>query len=644
MVTIRLSQLRWHLKIDVVLKKMGVKIEIDGTYCPKVNSRWNTYGNYKLILWAWMMNEMTVMFSPAEISHNGIFTYAALETLAVVLVGMPLAYSEICLAQYTNCNIFTMWHFFPLFRNVGYGTLYLIFLKTLYVLVLTSWYLVYTFYAALEVPPWNSCDDYDDAKCMVKRVNVTIFQHCIEAHFLFGEDCGMKTASNCFFEREIGGNCTAKIGLRCLIPWKTIVAVLTICASIYVLSIKQEKIIQVVVRLSAVYVCGVILVLFCVAMSTSGTWYSTKITVNWINYIQVNCYGTITRGFLSVGTGYGILVFLTRDVSFRSPAAMTAISTPLFALFVSFIFALIAFSGIKTMSYYHGEEEDVIEIGSSIFFPIFASMSEIMSYFDALPIWGFFWFSTVFCSLYINYWILYLFLKELLLHLDLANKYSKLSCMFMLIVLIICTLPFLCSDLTSMLTDATEIIQSLNCLFLSVSLYWIYGIQKHNVDIIFMIGIKTNYFLKIAWFLNPVFITIIIYARWTVMETYKFKNSYYIRSISLGCDMLLLYIILSIYGIIIVVGLIAQVFKFYSRGQLRALFSAKESWGPRDKVLYRSRKMFVPEIMTREFLYRQVRIRSYYKKQDPAYQTKAVSSEESSCSAVTTDQCINRFI
>lgn len=620
------------------------KIEIDGSYCPEVNSRWNSYSNYRLVIWAWMMNEITVMFSPAEISHNGFYAHAALQTLAVVVVGMPLAYSEICLAQYTNCNIFTMWNFFPLFRNVGYGTLFLIFLKAIYLLVLTSWYLVYTFYAALDVPPWLSCDDYDDPKCMVKKINISTFQHCLEAQVLFEEDCGMKTASFCFFEREIGGNCTAKIGLKCLIPWKTILAVISICVSVYVLSIKKEKLLQTAVKLAAIYVCVVILTLFCVAQSTKGTWYASKITINWTNYTFLNCYSTITRGFLSVGTGYGILVFLTRDVSFRSPATMTAVSAPLFALFVSFMFALISFSGIKTMSYYHGEEESVIEIGSSLFFPIFASMSEIMSYFDALPVWGFFWFSIVFYSLFINFWILYLFLKELLLHIHLAKEYTKLSCMFMLMLLIVCTLPFLCSDLTGILTDATEIIQAFNCLFFSVSLYWFYGVQNHNVDIIFMIGIKTHHILKLVWLLNPIFICVILFARWTVLETYVFEDSYLIESIDMTCDMLVLYILLGTYSVIIVIGLFAQIIKFYRRGKLHALFSSAVSWGPKDKVLFRSRKMFVPEIMTREFLYRQVRIRGYYKKHERLYKTKVTKtpsveslSEEPSWSAATSN-------
>lgn len=589
-------------------------VENDGPYCPKLNrNRWESYSNYRLVLWAWMMNELTVMFCPVSISHSGFYAQAALQMLAVILIGMPLAYSEICLAQYTNSNIFTMWNFFPLFRNVGYGTLFLILLKTIYLLVLTSWYLIYTFYSALDVPPWLSCNDFGNSKCMVKRVNVSVFQHCLEAQILFEDDCGMKTASNCFFEREIGGNCTLELGFYCLFPWKTIVALLSICGSVYVLSIKNERMIQIVVKLAAFYVCAVILILFCVALSTSGTWYASKCTVNWNNYTFVNCYRTITRGFLSVGTGYGIIHFLTRDVAFRSPATMTAISTPLFSLFVSFMLALISFSGIKTMSYYHGEEENVIELGTSPFFAMFASMSEILSYFDALPIWGFLWFSTGFFCLYINFWILYLFLKEFMQTNEIARTYTKLSCLFLFVFLLTCTLPFLCSDITATLSDATELIQSFNSLLFSVALYWIYGIHKHTVDIVFMIGIKTNHFLKVTWFLNPILISIILYARCKIIETYEYEESYHIESISTTSDYLILYILLSIYGFIIVAGLVVQMFHYIRSGNFRGLFKAEESWGPTDRVLRRSRRMFVPEIMTREFLYRQVRIRGYYK-------------------------------
>ena len=208
----------------------------------------------------------------------------------------------------------------------------------------------------------------------------------------------------------------------------------------------------------------------------------------------------------------------------------------------------------------------------------------------------------------------------------------------------------LCSDLTSILTDATEIIQSVNSLFLSVGLYWFYVIQNHNIDIIFMIGIKTNYFLKLAWLLNPCFICVILYARWEIMETHEFQESYYIESISMPCDLVLLYILLCIYFFIIVVGLIAQVVKFYKRGELHLLINATKIWGPKDKILFRSRNMFVPEIMTREFLYRQVRIRGYYKKRKTyTTEVKKVPSVESlgerlSWTVVVSNYYVHRFI
>ncbi|XP_028041375.1 uncharacterized protein LOC114251350 [Bombyx mandarina] len=94
--------------------------EFAGNYCPKIQSRWNSYGNYKLIVWLWMLNETTLMFCPAEISHSGFYIHAVLHAISVIFIGMPLVYSEICIGQYMNGNVISMWNFFPIFRIAGY--------------------------------------------------------------------------------------------------------------------------------------------------------------------------------------------------------------------------------------------------------------------------------------------------------------------------------------------------------------------------------------------------------------------------------------------------------------------------------------------------------------------------------------------
>ncbi|XP_013135009.1 PREDICTED: uncharacterized protein LOC106100620 [Papilio polytes] len=82
--------------------------------------RWKTYGNYRLILWVWMMGEVTMVFSPIEMSHNGFYFHGGIYILSAIFIGLPLVYSEICISQYTNCDAISMWNFFPILRSIGY--------------------------------------------------------------------------------------------------------------------------------------------------------------------------------------------------------------------------------------------------------------------------------------------------------------------------------------------------------------------------------------------------------------------------------------------------------------------------------------------------------------------------------------------
>lgn len=582
------------------------------------NCRWKTYGNYRLLVWAWMVNEAGLMIAATEISHNGFYIHAILHILSAIFIGIPLIYSEICLAQYTNNGVISMWNFLPFLRPVGYGAVFLVFLETIYMMALTSWYLQYTFYAALDPPPWFTCDDYNTTKCMVKKVNVSIFQHCLEAQILFDADCGVKTASNWFFEREIGERNTQS-SLNCTLSWKGIIASVSISSILFILSLREEKFIQISVKLLAMYVFIVILALLCVALSTSGAWYASKITIDWKNYNFEGCYASVSQGFLSLGTGYGMIGFLSRDVPFRSPATITSIVAPLFSVFVTVMYSLIVFSGIKTMSYYHGEEENVIEMGANVFFPAFGSVSEILSYFDETPLWVFAWFSSIFLCFFINLWMLYYFLRDIIrTNVRFAQRHTPL-CNFMIIITIcVMSWPLFCSDITSAFTDAIEIIQIISSLLFSISLYWVYGVYNHNVDIIFMIGIKASYFWKITWLLNPVLLFSILYSKLTYLEAQEFDDSMYLRGLALYTDLFLEYVICAIYGCILVIGILFELVVYYRRGMLGQLFIPTEDWGPRDKVLFKSRTMFVPEIMTREFLYRQVRIHGYAKRDKAA--------------------------
>lgn len=557
-----------------------------------------------------MMNESSVMFTPAEVSLVGFYIHSTLQVVSTVFIGIPLLYSEICIAQYTNSNIISMWDFFPLFRYVGFGTLYLIILKTIYFLVLTSWYLEYTFFSAIDPPPWYSCADFNDTKCMVKSVNVSVFQHCLEAESQFADDCGMKTASNCFFEREIGANNTED-SINCLLPWKTVLASTTICLLLFLLSIRKEKFIQVFAKFLAGYVSIVVLILFCVALSKSGTWYATNVAMD-LNVNFQNTMHSFNRGVLTMGSGCGIVIFLSRDAPFRSPATMTSVSISLFSIFLSLILTLIAFSGIKTMVYFHGEELNVVEIGSTVFFLPFACITEIMNYFDAIPFWSFAWFSALFFCLFSNLWILLMFLGDLLLEIELARKYKNLVTAIILIMTNIFSWPFFCSDLTGVLTDATEIMQVTNNLLFSFSLYWMYGFKNHNIDITFMIGVKASYFWKLCWLVSPLIHATILYGRWNALKISE--RSHYIVALDMRFDIFLLYTILAVYHAIIFFGVIIQIYFYYHQGEIREIFSPSLDWGPRDKILYKSRKMFVPEIMTTEFLYRQVRLGGYGKR------------------------------
>nr|XP_032529289.1 uncharacterized protein LOC116779198 [Danaus plexippus plexippus] len=85
----------------------------------KSETKW-TYTTYRFILWAYMMNDIAVVFTPVDMSHTGFYIYSVLYILFAIFIGIPLVYSELCIAQYTNHSIVSMWNFCPILRGVGH--------------------------------------------------------------------------------------------------------------------------------------------------------------------------------------------------------------------------------------------------------------------------------------------------------------------------------------------------------------------------------------------------------------------------------------------------------------------------------------------------------------------------------------------
>ncbi|KAJ2939072.1 hypothetical protein O0L34_g10261 [Tuta absoluta] len=609
-------------------------MSIDGKYCPTIPCRWNSYTMYRLLILMFLMNETSLVFGAAEIAHSVFFIQAVIHVCTIIFVGIPLIYSEICIAQYSNCSLISMWNYFPLFRGLGYGMFFSVILRTMYLNCMTSWYLVYSFYSALDSPPWTNCDFFGEKflhKCMVKKTNISTYQYSLKKSEQ-DIDVPYYTASYIFFENLIGGNNTYDYPKSCFFQWETMIAAGCINFSIFILAIKKHKYVQIGVKLAIFYVGIVVLILFFVALLEEGSWELTKMDFQWNDYNVMKIIDAIKKAFLTTGSGTGMIAYLSRDASFRSPATMTAIVTSLFGTTICLCFALTLFSGIKAMVFYHGGEERVLEEGRSVIFTELASVSEILSYFNS-HLWTFLWFSAVFYCMFVNLWMWYGFLNDIIFtHSEIAQKYNNLFRFIIKFVICVLSLPFLCSDLFESLIQASLLIQILTSLCFSISLYWFYGYKRHSIDITFMIGIKPSVFWKVIWLINPVLIFIVLFSKLSALQcqNYSFIFSSEINPAEDSMTMywLLFYILLSIYAAVVIIATIFELMT-YRHYNLRKLFTPSKEWGPRDTILFKSRKMFVPSLMTSEFMYRQVRIRGYRSQKLYSHKKETQDSEDS---------------
>lgn len=75
-------------------------------------------------------------------------------------MGLPIFYLELCIGQYTSLGpVEAFGRMAPAFRGIGWCTLVVITLVTIYYMVLVGWTLFYTFVSFIPKLSWAYCDN-----------------------------------------------------------------------------------------------------------------------------------------------------------------------------------------------------------------------------------------------------------------------------------------------------------------------------------------------------------------------------------------------------------------------------------------------------------------------------------------------------
>lgn len=436
---------------------------------------------------------------------NGGSAFVFAFVLMLFIVGLPMFYLELTIAQYSKLGPLDVWSVVPLVRGIGVCSLIIAGSISLYYNLLICYSLIYAISSFLPNLPWRSCDFYwNDDKCCVSSGNITC---------PFNSESPAKQ----YFNKYVL-NKSDDIGDMGEINWKLAASLLTCWLLIFLSLSKGVQSLGKVSYLTAIFPYIMISALIVRGVTLPGAYkgiefYILKLDFNKLARLET-WLDAINQVYFCLSISQGGLYTLGRHNTFHYNHQRTSVFVVILDGFTGVLAGFAIFSVLGYMSERVGIDVDKLAVGgpglSFIVYP------EALSLMPFPWIWCIFFFLMMITIGFgsILSWmecVLQSLSEVFKKYLDTKTKetvFRLAVCVgFFLVGLPMCTRSGL--YIQNLLDNYISGYPVLICAALeSFAFGWIYGIQNIKRDLKMMLGSFPNIYWIFCWkFLTPVFTT-----------------------------------------------------------------------------------------------------------------------------------------
>lgn len=497
---------------------------------------------------------------PYKCYRNGGGAFLIPYILMLILVGLPCFFLELSFGQFASLGPFTIWRASPIFKGIGFASIALSTLVSIYynvVIAYALFYLLVTFVSFDGSVPWATCgnewntqfcitesikltDDMNDTQKLnitLGRMNTTCVDESLSTIGLNFSDLTYNfTKSNlsaCSYEgryklpsdeyfsnyvlrlgedTEFGnlGGISLKLALTLLLAWIFVFFALK----------NGVKSSGKVIYFTALFPYVVLVILLIRGLTLDGYMEGIKFYVipEWDKLLKPQVWvDAASQIFYSLGPAFGSLITMASYNQFNNNCYRDAIlvaiincATSVFAGFV--IFAVLGFMA-------HVTNQDVKDVATGGPGLVFVAYPEGIARMPFPPIWAFLFFfmlmSLGMSSQFAMVEAIISALADEFPHTLRKNK-GKL-CFAVCVVLFLCGLPLVTDGGIMVLTLMDDYSGSYSLLFVCmvelIAISWVYGHSRFQEDIYMMLGRRINYYWIGTWkIVAPIIIVLILIA------------------------------------------------------------------------------------------------------------------------------------
>ncbi|XP_064646770.1 sodium- and chloride-dependent glycine transporter 1-like isoform X1 [Lineus longissimus] len=442
--------------------------------------------------------------------QNGGGAFLIPYVIMLLVVGLPLFYMELAFGQFASLGPITIWRINPLFKGLGWATVIVSYVISLYYNVIVAYCLYYLVASMTTSLPWEYCrEEWSTFRCRDSRnysdpaLNLTapVMPSNITDNYT-------TTPSEEYFYREVLGM-TDDIGDAGVLSWKLALSLFVAWLIVFIVLIKGIKSLGKVVYFTAIFPYCLLTALLVRGATLDGALDGILfyITPQWDKLLDAKVWSdALVQIFYSLSACSGGLVAMSSYNKFHNNVQRDSLIVPFINCATSIFAGFVIFSVLGFMSFEKGVSvADVAASGPGLAFIVYP---EGISKMPIAPMWAILFFIMMamlgFSSQFsMMETVISAISDEFKDTLRATNRRNIIFRGCMCLLSFVLGLP-MCLNSGMYLLNLVDVnIGGYPLLFVGmtecIAIQWIYGYNRFAEDIKMMLGHTPNVFWRIVW-------------------------------------------------------------------------------------------------------------------------------------------------
>lgn len=472
----------------------------------EVRENWSRKVEYLLAIIGYAVGLGNVWRFPYLCFRSGGGAFLIPFFIMLVLCGVPLAYMEMAIGQYTHRGpLGAIGKLCPFFKGAGLATVVISYLFTTYYVIIISWAVYYMFNCFQSELPWTGCDyDWSSPQCWVNSTNAT-----------FPRPNDSRSPTEDFYIENLLQR-TPGIEEQGTIRWELLLILLGCWVLVYLCIWKGPKSTGKVVYFTATFPYVVLVMLLVRGLTLPGSEDGIRFFIQpkWELLLEAKVWVyAAAQNFNSLGVAFGGLITMSSYNKYNNRVLRDVLILAVVDAGTCILAGFAIFSILGNLALSQGKDvSEVVQEGPGLVFVIYPMA------FTTMPVsqlFAFLFFFMLVClgidSQFASVEVIVTTIND---HFrDLVKRYLKRK---EVLVAVVCVVSFLCGlpNITQggfwffTLIDYYAAALSLMILafFEVIGVTWFYGARRLAQDIRDMTGTGPNIFFVACWYVISPFL------------------------------------------------------------------------------------------------------------------------------------------